>query len=236
MILRLLAVDFLKIRRKGLWLLSFIGPIGVIALQMVNYGVRKDYLFSLTNDHWQQYIANVSAFTPLAIILGIVILTSFMASIEDETNAWKQLIALPVSKREVYLSKFTMISCLLFVSSTILLLLTYFYGLTLGLGEDVPYLQIMQYSLLPFFASLPVLGLQLWLATICKNQAIPTTVGVISVICAYSAMYLPDWVIWKWPSLDNQWDQPYLNGLFGIAVGLAIYLIGMTDFKRRDVK
>ncbi|WP_066190147.1 ABC transporter permease [Gracilibacillus timonensis] len=236
MILRLLKTDFLKIKYKGLWFLSILGPIGVVALQMVNYGFRKDYLFQQTDDHWQQYISLVSSFTPLAIILGIVILTSFMASIEDETNAWKQLIALPISKREVYLSKFTVISCLLLISSLVLLLLTYLYGLTLGLGEDIPYLQIIQHSLLPFFASLPVLGLQLWLALVCKNQAIPTTIGVISVILAYASMSLPDWVIWKWPTLDNEWGEPYINGLLGIAVGIAIYLVGMTDFKRRDVK
>ena len=33
---KLLTADFLKIKRKGLWLLTLIGPLGVVALQMVN--------------------------------------------------------------------------------------------------------------------------------------------------------------------------------------------------------
>ncbi|WP_249664306.1 ABC transporter permease, partial [Lysinibacillus sp. D4B1_S16] len=74
------------------------------------------------------------SFTPLAIELGIAILTSFMASIENETNAWKQLIALPVSKLSVYLSKFTVLAILLFLSSTLLMLFTLSYGLFLSLG------------------------------------------------------------------------------------------------------
>src|SRR5699024_9124344 len=86
---------------------------------MVNYALRKEYLFQKTDNHWLQYVNLVNSFTPFAIVLGIVILTSIMASIEDETSAWKQLIALPVLKRQVYLSKFTVISCLLLISSIV---------------------------------------------------------------------------------------------------------------------
>lgn len=86
---KLLTADFLKIKRKGLWLLTLIGPLGVVALQMVNYGVRKDYLLQQSEDDWGYFLLNVHSFTPLAIVLGIAILTSFIASIENETNAWK---------------------------------------------------------------------------------------------------------------------------------------------------
>src|SRR5699024_11640888 len=88
-------IDFLKMKHKGFWLLTVLGRFGMIALQIVNYGVRKDYLLEQSNDDWAYYILNVSAFTPLAIVLGITILTSFISSIENETSAWKQLIALP---------------------------------------------------------------------------------------------------------------------------------------------
>lgn len=236
MILPLIKADFLKIKRKGMWFLCLIGPLGVVALQMVNYGVRKDYLFEQMDDRWLYYILNVNAFTPLAIVLGIVILTSFMASIEDETSAWKQLVALPVSKRAVYLSKFTVVSCILFLSSILLFLFMLSYGLTLGLGVDIPYLRLMEYSFFPFLAALPVLGLQLWVAIMSKNQAIPVTLGVVGVILAYSAPFLPDWMIWKWPGLSNDWGHSYINALLGIGFGLLLYLFGMIDFKRRDVK
>ena len=128
MIGKLLRADFLKIKRKGFWFLTFLGPFGVVALQMVNYGVRKDYLLKQSEDDWGYYLLNVSSFTPLALALGIVILTSFMASIENETNSWKQLISLPVSKMNVYLSKFTVLASLLFVSCLLLLGFSLFYA------------------------------------------------------------------------------------------------------------
>lgn len=236
MIGKLLAVDFLKMKRKGFWFLTFLGPFGVIALQMVNYGVRKDYLLQQSEDDWGYYLSNVSSFTPLALVLGIVILTSFMASVENETNAWKQLISLPVSKMSVYLSKFSVLACLLFLSSIILTVFTLCYGIVLDLGESIPYVELVKYSFYPYFAALPILALQLWIATVSQNQGIPITAGVIGVIFAYSAYFLPDWMIWKWPSLMNEWNEPLINVMLGIGVGCVLYIVGMIDFTRRDVK
>ncbi|MFB7159581.1 ABC transporter permease [Lysinibacillus sp. NPDC056232] len=236
MIGKLLTSDFLKIKRKGLWFLTALGPIGVVALQMVNYGVRKDYLLEQSEDDWGFYLLNVHSFTPLAIVLGIAILTSFMASIENETNAWKQLIALPVSKLTVYLSKFTILAILLFLSSTILMLMTLAYGIFLDLGDSTPYTEIAKFAYYPYFAALPILALQLWIASVCHNQGIPITVGIFGVIFAYSSYVLPDWMIWKWPSLMNRWDEPVINVMLGIGIGILLYIIGMIDFARRDVK
>ncbi|WP_342567614.1 ABC transporter permease [Psychrobacillus sp. FSL K6-4046] len=236
MIGKLIKADFLKIKRKGLWFLAFLGPFGVIALQMVNYGVRKDYLLKQSDDDWGYYLANVHSLTPLALVLGIAILTSFIASIENETNAWKQLISLPVSKMGVYLSKFTVLASLLFVSSLLVGIFSLVYGIFLNLGDDIPYLELLKYSFYPYLAALPVLALQLWIASVSQNQGIPITTGVLGVIFAYSAFFLPDWMIWKWPSLMNEWDEPIINALLGVGVGLVLYIAGMLDFMRRDVK
>jgi lantibiotic transport system permease protein len=236
MIGNLLTSDFLKIKRKGFWLLTFLGPFGVVALQMVNYGVRKEYLLQQSNDDWGYYLGNVNSFTSLAIVLGIAILTSFMASIENETNAWKQLMALPVSKMSVYLSKFTVLACLLLFSSMLLMVFTLTFGLVLDLGSGVPYMDIVQYSFYPCLASLPILALQLWVSTVSQNQGIPITVGILGFILTYSAFFLPDWVIWKWPSLMNEANEPVQNVLLGVGVGCLLYVVGMIDFTRRDVK
>lgn len=236
MIGKLLCADFLKMKRKGFWFLTCLGPFGVVALQMVNYGVRKDYLLQQSEDDWGYYLLNVSSFTPLALVLGIAILTSFMASLENETNAWKQLISLPVSKMSVYLSKFTVLACLLFVSSLLLMVFSLAYGVFLNLGEGIRYLELLKHSIYPYFAALPILALQLWIATVSQNQGIPITTGILGVIFTYSAFVLPDWMIWKWPSLMNEWNDPMINVMLGIGVGILLYIVGMVDFTRRDVK
>jgi hypothetical protein len=236
MIGRLWKAECLKIRRKGFWFLAVLGPFGVVALQAVNYGLRKDYLLAQSEDDWGYYLANVGAFTPLALVLGIAILTSFLASIENETNAWKQLMALPVSKAGVYLAKFAVLACLLLVSSALLAGFALAHGLFLDLGGAVPYGDLFRRSFYPFFAALPILALQLWAATVSQNQATPITVGVLGVILTLTAHDLPDWMIWKWPTLRNGWDEPLFSALLGIAAGSLLVLAGMADFARRDVK
>lgn len=236
MIRNLIVTDFLKIRRKGFWFLTFLGPFGIVAMQMVNYGVRKDYLLQQSDDDWGYYLVNVSSFTPLAIVLGIAILTSLMASLEDETNGWKHLIALPVTKINVYLSKFTVVFSLLFLSSVLLMFFTLGFGVFLDLGEPIPYINILKYSFYPILAALPVLALQLWIAVVSQNQAIPITTGIIGTILAFAGSALPDWMIWKWPSLINEWEKPIINVELGISVGIVLYIVGMVDFNRRDVK
>lgn len=235
MIENLISAEFLKIKRKGFWILSFLGPFGVVAMQIVNYGVQKEYLLQQSDDDWSYYLDNVISFTPLAIVLGITILTSLMASIEDETNAWKQLIALPITKTNIYLSKFIVVFSLLFFSSLLLTIFTLGFGVFLDLEEPIPYLVILKYSFYPFFAALPVLALQLWIAVVSKNQGNSIIIGIIGAICAFTGS-LPDWVFWKWPSLENEWDIPILNVFWGISIGLVFYIVGMLNFIRRDVK
>lgn len=231
---RLFRAELLKIKRKGLWFLTVLGPFGVVALQMVNYGVRKDYLFSQSDDRWGYYLLNVSSFTPLALVLGIIILTSFMASIEEETGAWKQAAVLPASKQILFLAKFLVPALLLFVSSLLLAAFTLAYGLWLQLGETIPWAGLLKHSLLPYFAAWPILAVQYWLAVISRHQGAVVSAGVLGFLLTYNAFYLPDWLIWRWPLLvgEGQFAWP---PLLGLAVGALLLLVGMAHFNRKDV-
>ncbi|HEY2493082.1 MAG TPA: hypothetical protein VGI33_09245 [Paenibacillus sp.] len=60
MMARVLASDLAKIRRTAIWFLVFLGPVGVIALQAVNFGLRYDYLTDLyAADLWAGVLMNV---------------------------------------------------------------------------------------------------------------------------------------------------------------------------------
>src|SRR3954451_25361178 len=97
--LAVLQADLLKIKRKWFWFLVFLGPFGVIALQMVNYGVRYDYLVNGSEDVWKDLIQNVNMFVTPSLLLGMTILTSELATIEHQQSSLKQLLSLPVKRR-----------------------------------------------------------------------------------------------------------------------------------------
>lgn len=119
---RLLASEFLKLRRKMIWFLIVLGPAGVIALQAVNYGLRFDYLMkNYAGDPWGYLIKNVSMLLIPALLMGMTIISSMIATLEHHTNAWKQTIALPVSRTKLYLGKFAVTTMLLLVSTVLVL-------------------------------------------------------------------------------------------------------------------
>ncbi|GIN86433.1 hypothetical protein J6TS2_28190 [Heyndrickxia sporothermodurans] len=236
MILRMIKADLLKMKRKWIWFLIVLGPLGVLLLQGVNYGLRYDYLVKPGGDHWKDLLNNITLFIPITLGLGFTIVASMTANLEHQQNAWKQLLALPISKRTVYTAKFMLNSFLLFVSCFLLSVGTIILGIVLKFGLDIPYLQIVKMSFFPMLAGIPILGLQVWLSTNLRNQALPLTIGIVGAIFSMYSFYVPDWVIWKWTILSSKNHDPIWFVYSGLAVGMVMFLIGMIDFVKRDVK
>lgn len=235
--MQIMASEFLKIRRKMILFLVFLGPIGVIGLEAANFGLRYDWLTGVyKEDLWGGLIGEVSMLSIPTILIGLTILTSMIANIEHQTNSWKQLLALPMSKTKVFTGKvllsvlLLLMACLLLAGGTIAL------GLLLKFGTAIPFLYLMKMCFFPCLAALPLIILQIWLAITLKSQAIPLTIGIIGAIVAMYAMNFPDWVPWKWPLLVNEWNQPIYSVLAGLIIGLLLYFMSLIDFNRRDVK
>jgi hypothetical protein len=235
MIGRVLAADFLKIRRKMIWGLVFLGPFGVVALQAVNFGLRYDYLTKqYASDLWGGLLGNMQFLSVPALLLGITLVTSMIAGIEHQMNAWKQLLALPVSRKTVFTAKFLLCLLLLFVSCTLLAGGAMILGWGLGFGTEFPFGKITMLSFSPLIAAFPVLAVQLWLSITMRNQAIPLTAGILGTVLTLFGPVLPDWVIWKWPLLQGDDAGDYVR--LGAGLGVALLAAGLVDFTRRDVK
>lgn len=232
---KLLAADFLKIRKKMIWFLIFLAPVGVVSLQAVNYGLRYDYLMQTTEaDRWGGLLGGIHFLLTPALLLGIAIIASMVANIEHQMNAWKQLLALPIPRTSVYAAKFALVALLLSVSCVLLGIGTVLLGTMLDLGDKVPLAEVVKLAFYPFAASLPVLALQLWMSLTIHNQAIPLTVGIAGSIVSMFVT-LPAWVVWSWPTLINEAGKPEYSVGAGLAVGIGLLLLGMIDFTRRDV-
>ena len=234
---RVLASEFIKIKRKMILFLIFLGPFGVIALEAVNFGLRYDWLTGIYEDDlWKGLIGEVSMLSVPTILIGLTILTSMIANIEHQTNAWKQLLALPISKTKVYTAKVLLTVILLLISCFLLMIGTIILGLALKFGTAIPFVYLFNMCFYPFLAALPFLALQIWLAITLKNQAIPLTVGILGMIISMYASAFPDWVPLKWPLLLNEWGKPIFSVIAGVFLGFIIYVASIIDFSRREVK
>lgn len=234
---KLLASDFLKLKRKMIWFLILLGPAGVVGLQAANFGLRYDWLTTLYKENlWGGLIQNMSMLTIPTLLLGIAIVSSMIANIEHATNSWKQTLALPISKASVFASKFIVVvlllacSCILLAAGTILL------GIALGFETNIPFQELVKMSAYPFLAAIPLIALQVWLSVTIMNQAVPLTVGIMGAVLSLWPSDYSIFIPWQWPWLINPWDKPAVSSMLGIMTGLLVLLAGTLDFVRRDVK
>ncbi|MFE8701924.1 ABC transporter permease [Cytobacillus sp. FJAT-54145] len=233
---QVLSSDLLKVKRKLIWFLIFLGPFGVIALEAVNFTVRYEYLTTrYADDLWGGLIESVRFLTIPVLFIGLTIISSMIANIEHQTNAWKQVLSLPISRTKVFTGKFALTTIMLLVSTTLLGIGTVILGLALKFGSDVPFMYLLKMTYYPYFAALPFVALQVWLSITVKNQATPLTIGILGMILSMYSMGMPDFVPYKWASLENQWGEPIYSVVAGLTVGMVIYAIGVIDFARKDV-
>ncbi|TBL79967.1 ABC transporter permease [Paenibacillus thalictri] len=236
MITRLLSADLLKMRRKAIWFLIFLGPVGIITLEAVNFGLRYDYLTGrYANDLWRGLTGEIQFLVPITLLLGITIVASMIANIEHQTHAWKQLLALPISRADVFFAKFALCVMLLCVSCLLLAVGTIGLGIALRFGADFSLSGILQMSFYPFIAALPIVALQIWLSVTMRNQAVPLTFGIVGAVFSPFSMMLPDWLLWKWPLLAGGALQPEHSVYAGAAAGAVILAVGIVHFTRKDV-
>ncbi|MBD2872439.1 ABC transporter permease [Paenibacillus arenilitoris] len=236
MMLKALSADLLKIRGKGIWFLVALGPVGVIAMQALNYGLRYDYLTKqYAGRLWETLLDNILMFVPIALYLGVTLVSSLLANVEHGTNAWKQLLALPISRNAVFGAKFALSVLLLAVSCCLLAVGTIALGLLLKFGTDIPYLAILRLSFLPFLASFPALALMLWLCMTMKNQALPVTLGVMAGVVSVFSPNLSEWFPLNWPIFGYEGPRQELFAGAGLLCGALILLVGAIHFNKKDV-
>lgn len=239
MLMRLLAADWLKLRRTPVRLLAVLGPLGVVTLMGVNYGLRYDWLMESTkHDPWGIYLRNIAALALPTLFVGLALVASMIAGLEHRTFAWKQLLALPVRRGQVFFSKFLLVALLLLGSSTLLAAGT--LGLAALIGLDFAalprgmFFELMYY---PYLAVMPFVALQLWLSVGMANQAVPLTVGIAgTVFSMFGGSRFGDWFPYRWPTLENAAGEPFYSALYGILLGAVLLGAGTVHFIRKDVR
>ncbi|MDF2835904.1 MAG: permease [Paenibacillus sp.] len=235
MILHAIRADLLKIKGRGLWFLTFLAPIGLIAMQALNYGLRYDYMMdAYKGDPWGGLLDNILMFVPIALLMGITILSSMLANIEHHTSAWKQLLALPISRYAVFGSKFTIVALLLAVSCATLGIGILGLGVALGFDPlEFPIQDAARLSAYPYLASWTVLAPVLWMCVTYRNQSLPITLGIVAALL--SVFPIPEWAPISWPIASFKAENGEAFVAAGLACGIAILLPASVHFNRKDV-
>lgn len=244
--------DRLKLRRTSLPAILVLVPLLVLAYELVNLTYRADYVVRQAalfkaQSMWEFLLYDNSLLYGLGFPLAATIVTSMIVNIEHQSNSWKAILAQPISKVGIYMSKFAWTILGLTFSASIFFVGTILLGKGLGFEGKMPLWLIFADSYSILITTLPMIAFQFWLSIVFKNQAFPIIVGAILSIMGLflAAGSTTRWLPLAYPvqssTVTLQYEGLGYNGdlpayiTINILVGIVLLVIGMIDFRRREM-
>jgi len=224
---RMIRSEWLKIRRSVLWLLAAASPLLAALGGMIDGGPDA-------GGGSEQWIAALQLMAVLHGLLFLPLLTGVFAAMlcryEHIGGGWKQLLALPVSRTQVYAVKLAFVLLLLAVTQLIFLAAYLGVGLAMGFEGPIPW-EIVAGSLVGgWVACLPLAALQLAVSVAWASFAAPLAINVMmtlpNLLIVNSANYGP-YYPWAQPVLAMMPQDAYGYGAFNVsAVTLFVVILG----------
>lgn len=176
---KLFQSEFLKLRKSSIWMLIFVSPILSLLLGLNELSEMPDF----EQDQWN---ATLGIMTISHAILFLPLLTgifsSFICRYEHVGGGWKQLLSLPVSRKNVYLVKTLIVSLLIAATQILFIMGLFLIGWIKGFPADIPWGTIFTSIIGGWIACLPLIALQMFVSVAWSSFAAPLAVNVIFTI------------------------------------------------------
>lgn len=239
---KVLRAEFLKLRKSSIWLLIFISPV---LATLVGYGQSvEDIPFK-----WEMTLVSM-AFIHALLFLPLLtgVFSAFVCRFEHIGGGWKQLLAMPISRGNVFVAKFIIVIGLLALTQAL-----FAGGLLLiaqlkGFEGAIPWKVIATSVIGGWIACMPLAALQLFVSTAWSSFAAPLALNVIftlpNILVINSEKFGPYY----------PWSQPILLMLSGsednfgalhvpietlviVILGsfILFFLAGFTYFQRKEI-
>lgn len=249
----ILSAESLKYKRTPFYLAALLYPFIIISAVLLVFMISKENIAENYDNLWNALVITTHFVTIFVVPIAIPVLVSTIINIEHESNSWKTLMSLPLSRSSLYWSKLYKILYFSLISSFILFLGLILIGLTFSFNENVPFMLLLKEATYPFIGSFPIITLQLWLSIRVKNQAFPIAIGVLGAIAGFFLQQMGSigsWIFWSYPSLLTPIKQSITDGKLNGVVpndGLLMYMflsvlfgliflgIGLITVNRKEI-
>lgn len=173
----LLQAEWFKLRKSKIVWLLFTGPL--ISL-LIGLNMNMELTKEMDGYHWYILVLSMNlAYSLLFLPLISGVFASVICRYEHQAGGWKQLLALPVTRWQVFAAKYIMILLIILVMQILYLGVIYTVGILQNVTEPFP-MQIVQKSIFGgWIATFPLVALQLWMSILFKSFAAPFAVNVI---------------------------------------------------------
>ncbi|MDX8365280.1 ABC transporter permease [Cytobacillus sp. IB215665] len=172
----ILRSEWLKLRKSPIWLLIFVSPaLAFITGLLTPIEIPgADWFYTLS----MMTIVHALLFLPL--LTGIF--AAFVCRYEHVGDSWKQLLALPVSRTNVYMSKLLLVMIILLVTQLLFLIALLAVGQIRGFDHAIPWDMLLRGVLGGWIATFPLAALQIFVSIAWASFAAPLAINVIFTI------------------------------------------------------
>jgi len=177
---KLFRSEFLKLRKSSIWLLIFVSPILSLLLGL------SDEIGEIEELKQHQWTTTLGMMTISHAILFLPLLTgifsSFICRYEHASGGWKQLLSLPISRRQLYIVKILIVSLLIALTQILFISGLFLIGWMKGYPTAIPWDVILSSAFGGWLACLPLIALQMFVSVAWSSFAAPLAINVIFTI------------------------------------------------------
>ncbi|WP_232278380.1 ABC transporter permease [Paenibacillus sp. 481] len=241
--MNLLSSEWIKLRRSNIWLLMFVSP-ALAALIGLMYNVGSDEQMQ-----WPMLLsvmgaAHVLLFLPL--LAGVF--SAFVCRYEHAGGGWKQMLALPMSRSSLYITKMLLVSFMLLVTQLLFISGVVAIGCLRDFATPVPWAELVRSGFNSWVATLPLAALQMFVSVAWSSFAAPLAINVMltmpNLLIVNSERFGPFYP-WVQPALSMLPRETHSYGAFNVSMetlllviigGFVVFFVGgLTYFQRKEI-
>lgn len=239
---KVLRAEFLKLRKSSIWMLIFISPILASLTGFGELPEERTYQYEMT----LSFMVFLHALIFLPLLTGVF--SAFVCRFEHVGGGWKQLLAMPVTRGNVYIAKFIIVMGLLALTQLLFTVGLLLIGQFRGFEAAIPWGVIATSVIGGLVACMPLAALQLFVSTAWSSFAAPLAINVIftlpNILIVNSDKFGPYY----------PWAQPFLLMMPGsgesygalnvpletlliVVIGslVVFFLSGFVYFQRKEI-
>lgn len=174
--LKIIHSEWYKLRKSSFVWALFVGP-------MLAFVVGLGISFMGEDAGKYEWYVPLLGMNLIYALLFLPLITAVFAGLicryEHQAGGWKQLLAMPVTRGQVFVAKYSIIMMLILVMQLIYLVAVFGVGMIKGFTEPFPLEIVWKCVIGGWIATFPLVALQLWLSLMWKSFAAPFAVNVV---------------------------------------------------------
>lgn len=233
----LIRIEFLKLKRFNLFLLSVIASLPAVAIAVTLYNVIGDKIDEILI---MKSILGLAASVYIGMLLNLLIIYSIctITKIENTYNGWKGLLTLPIKKYKIYISKIITIFVLIAISLSSFYIFTILTTLFLGGSIKV---SLLINLVLVFLTIMPIVLILFTVARNFTSVVVPLALGIFFMITGFFIAQSDYWIFAPWTysiavasgCLSN-WQLVFVI-LLSFSLSALIFYIDLIKFNIEDL-